>query len=203
MLLLCCLLLLAKALDPSTLMTCSAKDMKMPLWTVVMTPTLQTAPTLKMLEWDVNVRNIVYVIKLLLNVTPSTACSNGEIRLEGGSSLYEGRVEICRNQQWGSVCDNSWTNVDATVVCRHLGYSGFGMNSCDLNIPSIAMQPVALLCYRCPSLLQCLLWSGKWLNLFGQCSVFWIWTWSLWLSWWHITILYSLWWCWSSVQSHT
>ena len=36
-------------------------------------------------------------------------------------------MEICRNQQWGSVCDNSWTNVDATVVCRHLGYSGFSM----------------------------------------------------------------------------
>ena len=53
------------------------------------------------------------------------ACSNGEIRLEGGSTLYEGRVEICRNQQWGTVCDNMWTNVDATVACRHLGYSGF------------------------------------------------------------------------------
>ena len=57
------------------------------------------------------------------------ACSNGEIRLEGGSSLYEGRVEICRNQQWGTVCDNSWTNVDATVVCRHLGYSGYSMST--------------------------------------------------------------------------
>ena len=60
-----------------------------------------------------------------------TACSNGEIRLEGGRSLYEGRVEICRNQRWGSVCDNSWTNVDATVVCRHLGYSGFSNDHSD------------------------------------------------------------------------
>ncbi len=34
-------------------------------------------------------------------------------------------MEICRNQQWGTVCDNMWTNVDATVACRHLGYSGF------------------------------------------------------------------------------
>ena len=55
------------------------------------------------------------------------ACSNGEIRLEGGSSLYEGRVEICRNQHWGTVCDNMWSNVDTVVVCRHLGYSGFGI----------------------------------------------------------------------------
>ena len=58
-----------------------------------------------------------------------TACSNGDIRLEGGSTLYEGRVEICRNQQWGTVCDNMWSSVDATVVCRHLGYSGFSMIS--------------------------------------------------------------------------
>lgn len=54
-----------------------------------------------------------------------TACSNGELRLEGGSNAYEGRVEVCRNQAWGTVCDNGWTNVDATVACRHLGYSGF------------------------------------------------------------------------------
>ena len=53
------------------------------------------------------------------------ACNNGDIRLEGGNSLYNGRVEVCRNQQWGGICDNLWSNVDATVVCRHLGFSGF------------------------------------------------------------------------------
>ncbi len=53
------------------------------------------------------------------------ACDNGEIRLEGGTTLYNGRVEVCRNQIWGGVCDNEWSSVDATVVCRHLGFSGF------------------------------------------------------------------------------
>ena len=41
--------------------------------------------------------------------------------------IHRGRVEICMGGEWGSVCyDNSWGNVDATVACRHLGFSPFG-----------------------------------------------------------------------------
>ena len=87
-----------------------------------------------------------------------TACSNGEIRLEGGSTLYEGRVEICRNQQWGTVCDNMWTNVDAIVACRHLGYSGFGIGYLT-DYTGIIITYTGICVCRCPSLLQCLLWS--------------------------------------------
>lgn len=57
------------------------------------------------------------------------ACDTGEIRLEGGTTPYNGRVEVCQNQLWGGVCDSGWTSVDATVVCRHLGYSGFSMST--------------------------------------------------------------------------
>lgn len=51
------------------------------------------------------------------------ACSDGEVQLCGGMSLLEGTVELCRNQQWGTVCDEAWDTSDAGVVCGQLGYS--------------------------------------------------------------------------------
>ena len=43
-----------------------------------------------------------------------------------GSHQFEGRVEICINKEWGSVCDNQWDNNDAKVVCRQLEYPESG-----------------------------------------------------------------------------
>ena len=44
------------------------------------------------------------------------------IRLVGGRNEYEGRVEVHHEGQWKTVCDRSWGQNEAQVVCRQLGY---------------------------------------------------------------------------------
>ena len=59
-------------------------------------------------------------------VGPNSTCTNGEIRLMGGAASYYGRVEVCFNGRWGTVCDDAFGADDATVVCRQLGFYGEG-----------------------------------------------------------------------------
>ena len=59
--------------------------------------------------------------------TMHAVCNDGDLRLMNGSSSSEGRVEICYNNTFGSICDDQWGPLDAKVVCRQLGFSPMSM----------------------------------------------------------------------------
>ena len=48
------------------------------------------------------------------------------MRLVDGPSLLDGRVEVCIDEEWVSVCDDHWDMYDAKVVCNQLGNSTTG-----------------------------------------------------------------------------
>ncbi|XP_033754727.1 galectin-3-binding protein-like [Pecten maximus] len=63
----------------------------------------------------------LFVLVMLLSCVPTA--DGQSVRLSGGYSKSSGRVEVLYSGQWGTVCDESWDNDDAVVVCRMLGYS--------------------------------------------------------------------------------
>ena len=91
--------------------------------------TLKVAP--RLVSYQGNFRCVCPVVKFALfyvrhfnsNVRffSFSAAQLIPVRLADGSNANEGRVKVCFNNTWGTVCHNSWCAADARVVCRQLG----------------------------------------------------------------------------------
>ena len=44
------------------------------------------------------------------------------VTFAGRVTAYSGRVQVFYNNQWGTVCDDDWNDLDAAVICGMLGY---------------------------------------------------------------------------------
>jgi deleted-in-malignant-brain-tumors protein 1 len=50
-------------------------------------------------------------------------CESGDVRLLDGATTLEGRLEICINNAWGTVCAQEFTSDEAIIVCAQLGFN--------------------------------------------------------------------------------
>ena len=74
-------------------------------------------------------------VRTLLFSLFTATCRDGDVRLMTGDTdesyyikdeLARGRVEVCVDERYGTVCDNLWDYEDASVTCAQLGFSPYG-----------------------------------------------------------------------------
>ena len=69
-------------------------------------------------------------LAVLVSTTLAQSCGNGDLRLRGPTSTrLQGRMEVCYNNTWGTVCQTDFARPSASVpaamvACRQLGLSG-------------------------------------------------------------------------------
>ena len=73
-----------------------------------------------------------YFLDCIISVVHGS-CTHGTIRLVGGTTTNQGRVEVCVGQTWETVCDHGFYSSDARVVCHQLGYDVDKPGTCKLN----------------------------------------------------------------------
>ena len=61
-----------------------------------------------------------------VNINPAPPCTDGKVQLVGGFSQFNGRVERCVREEWGTVCAEGFTDADAATACELAGLSGKG-----------------------------------------------------------------------------
>ena len=75
----------------------------------------------------------ITAIVLMLFSVPGLSmnrCNEGSVRIvdQDGMESWRGRVEICHDDMWGTVCHDMWGNQSAMVVCRQLNFNFMSKN---------------------------------------------------------------------------
>lgn len=79
-------------------------------------------------------------------------------RVGGGDGKRYGRVEISVNGQWGTVCDASWDDNDATVFCRQNNFTdgvavldaAYGLGKGPLWVSHLQCEGTEQFLHQCP-----------------------------------------------------
>ena len=102
-----------------------------------------------------------------------STCNDGDIRLVNGANELQGRIEICNNNVWGTLCSNypSPSNSEnfGNFICKQLGYQGTGIHFilymtvhvfCHVNNVTIII--ILIFVYRIISIRSFILWLWEW-----------------------------------------
>ena len=112
---------------------------------------------------------IVSVFVIVLTsccLTGGNSCTDGNVRLVDGSLDQEGRVEVCVNGVWGSVCGHGWSSSDGRVVCKQLGYPDSSMI---INHTVILM--ILLILTSSQRVNQWEIWGREWAHFLLRCEL--------------------------------
>ena len=96
--------------------------------------------------------NIIVLSYLLC--TESTNCQDGDVRLVDGDFVTEGRLEVCSNGIWGTVCGTGFNAIDAYVVCKELG---LGLAGVYIDV-LVTAHIILSICFRTYYIYQFIFW---------------------------------------------
>ena len=65
--------------------------------------------------------------KRIFNFTHAAPCSDGDLKLVGGATKFEGRLEVCFEKRWGTIHGIGWGQTETEVACKQLGHSTSSM----------------------------------------------------------------------------